>query len=100
MGLATGELQLIEQRVTNDGKSAGFAYVLWFFFGIFGNHRFYLGRAGSGIAMLLTLGGFFIWWIIDLFLIGGMVRHYNGTLRQRLTVEMLANGKRDNVSGA
>ncbi|MFT3861197.1 NINE protein [Micropruina sp.] len=34
-------------------KSAGIAYVLWFFLGFFGVHHFYLGRVGQGITYLL-----------------------------------------------
>lgn len=34
--------------------------------GTLGIHRFYAGKIGTGILMILTLGGFGIWWIIDL----------------------------------
>lgn len=38
--------------------------------GVFGVHRFYVGKIGTGILMLVTVGGFGIWWMIDLILIG------------------------------
>lgn len=65
------------------------AYLLWFFLGQMGVHRFYLGRIGSGVAQLLLcvvgyvlmlalgLGLIFliplwIWLFVDIFLIPGM----------------------------
>ena len=39
---------------------------LFFFTGLSGLHRFYIGKIGTGILMLLTLGGLGIWAIIDL----------------------------------
>jgi TM2 domain-containing membrane protein YozV len=42
---------------------------LYFFLGGLGIHRFYVGKAGTGILMILTLGGLGIWIIIDLVMI-------------------------------
>ncbi|RMF37371.1 MAG: TM2 domain-containing protein [Planctomycetota bacterium] len=53
--------------------SALVGYLLWAF-GFFGAHRFYFGRPISGLIYFLTLGVFFIGWIIDLFLIPSMAR--------------------------
>ena len=39
------------------------------FAGTLGAHRFYVGKIGSGIGMLLTLGGCGIWSLIDLIMI-------------------------------
>lgn len=87
-------------RYDANKKSPLIAYLLWFFLGMLGAHRFYLGRTGSAIAMLvLTLVAFvmmlvlighllifipFIWMIVDAFLIPGMVRDFNNALIQRL----------------
>jgi TM2 domain-containing membrane protein YozV len=74
-------------------RSVLVAYLLWFFLGYVGVHRFYLGRVGSGIAMIGIFGlswllswvfiGYVglaligLWWVIDLFLIPGMTASYN-----------------------
>lgn len=58
-------------------KSKAATYFLWFFFGFFSAHRFYLGKVTSGIIYLLTGQLLGIGWIIDLFLIDGMVERYN-----------------------
>lgn len=55
--------------------------LLSFFLGIFGIHRFYLGKVGTGILMLITGGGFGIWYLIDLILIiTGNFKDENGQL--------------------
>ncbi|HJU96623.1 MAG TPA: DUF1707 domain-containing protein [Jiangellaceae bacterium] len=51
------------------------AFLLCFFFGIFGAHRFYAGRTGSAVAMLvlffLTLGVVpAFWMLVDLIILG------------------------------
>jgi TM2 domain-containing membrane protein YozV len=58
-------------------KSVGVAYVLWFFLGWAGVHRFYCNRTGSGLLWLFSFGVFFFGWFIDLFLIPGMVTQAN-----------------------
>ena len=45
------------------------ALLLCFFIGIIGAHRFYVGKIGTGVLMVFTLGGLGIWTFIDLILI-------------------------------
>ena len=89
MALSIAQQQLIETRTSNEAKSVGVAYLLWFFLGLIGGHRFYMGRVGSAIGMFFTLGGLGIWWLIDGFLIPGMIRGDLEKTRQRLTMEMI-----------
>jgi TM2 domain-containing membrane protein YozV len=58
-------------------KSKGIAYLLWFFLGVFGIHKFYLDKIAVGIIYLLTGGLFMIGWIYDLFTLGSQVDVYN-----------------------
>jgi TM2 domain-containing membrane protein YozV len=45
------------------------AFLLCFFVGVFGAHRFYVGKTGTGIIQILTLGGFGIWAFADFIMI-------------------------------
>lgn len=46
-------------------KSRWVAFLFCFFLGSLGAHRFYVGKTGTAIAMLFTLGGLGIWTFID-----------------------------------
>ena len=50
-------------------KSRLAAALLAWFLGVFGIHRFYVGKVGTGILMIQTLGGLGIWVLIDLIVI-------------------------------
>lgn len=81
------ELQLIEQRVANEGPSILVAYLLYIFLWPVSAHRFYLGRPGTAllqIASYLILVGF-IWLLIDAVLIPGMVRDRQDEVRRRVS---------------
>lgn len=107
MALDTHQQMLIEQRISNEAKSPLLAYLLLIFVGGLGIHRFYLGRTGSGVAMLLLLIlgavtlpigvglilllALGIWMLVDLFLIPGMVNQQHDLLRQSLRSELAAN---------
>jgi TM2 domain-containing membrane protein YozV len=50
-------------------KSRLVALLLGFHLGMFGAHRFYAGKTGTGIIWLLTFGCFFIGYVIDVIMI-------------------------------
>lgn len=55
-------------------KSRLVALLLCIFFGYLGFHRFYVGKIGSGVLYLLTVGVWGIGWVIDciIILLGGL----------------------------
>lgn len=55
------------------GKSRNTSLILCFLLGIFGAHRFYVGKKLSGTLMLISFGGVGLWTLID------MVMIFNGS---------------------
>lgn len=58
-------------------------FFISFMWGMFGVDRMYLGKYGTGLLKLLTIGGFGLWVVVDMFLI------MNGSMRDRWGREML-----------
>ncbi len=60
-------------------KSRLVAALLAWFVGVLGIHRFYLGKTGTGVVMIFTLGGLGVWALIDFILIvGGSMKDKDG----------------------
>lgn len=68
---------VLDQLYRYRQKREGIAYPLWLVTGVFGGHRFYLDRPGTGLLMFFTLGGAGLWWLADVLLIPRMVRKFN-----------------------
>ena len=99
-------------RYQANKRSAGVAYVLWFIAGGLGAHRFYAGKPKTAllqvVMLIVALFSFFnenlavlgvilcsvlfLWEIIDLFLIPGMIRDSNNSLVTEME-DIAARGK-------
>ena len=118
--LTSDQKMSIEARLANETKSAGVAYLLWFFLGTLAVHCFYLGQSKIGIIRLLLgclgwiltfvglsaamagesgaslawglifLGVAGIWLIVDLFRIPSYIRQQQATRREELAVSLLS----------
>ena len=55
------------------------AALLCFLVGVFGAHRFYVGKIGTAVLMLFTIGGLGLWMLVDFILIvTGSFKDANG----------------------
>ena len=82
--LTAHQLAIVESEFQKKSKSKLTAYLFWFFFGTLGGHRFYAGDTTRAIFMLITLGGFGIWTLIDVFFIGGRIDEKNDRIELQI----------------
>ena len=77
--------QSISVTMNVEGKNIVIAYLLWWFLGALGVHRFYLGRTGTGFAQLflsvfgwltlylgvgiVLLTVWMVWWALDAYFV-------------------------------
>ena len=68
IGFKIAQKKAKKANIGNEGgvKTQLTAFLLCFFLGVIGVHRFYMGYTGIGIVQILTLGGCGIWTLIDL----------------------------------
>jgi len=93
--LEAKELLLLESEVKNQGKSMLVAYILWYFLGIFGGHRFYLDKKGTAITMIILditiigLAATIIWHLIDAFMVYRYVKEINAEVESRILAQIM-----------
>lgn len=51
--LSDHELSVLNSEMEKHNKSTALAYVLWFFFGTLGIHKFYIGKIKAGVLYLI-----------------------------------------------
>jgi len=67
------------EKTTHSDKSFLAAWLLSLLLGVLGVDRFYLGKVGTGILKLVTVGGIGIWYLVDLIiLLAGGTRDKQG----------------------
>lgn len=59
---------MAEQAISEKSRLGALLFCI--FLGVFGGHRFYVGKIGTGILTILTVGGLFgLWPLVDLIMI-------------------------------
>lgn len=58
-------------------KDPTLSLILSILVGSLGIDRFYIGDVGLGVGKLLTCGGIYIWWLVDLFMIQEATKNKN-----------------------
>lgn len=107
--LTDQELILVNSEIQRNGKNPVIAYLLWFFFGYMGGHRYYMGKIGSAVAMTLIfwIGVWFlglgaiicgIWELVDVFLIHVWIRDDNAIAENQAINQILM--RKQNQAGA
>lgn len=112
MQLTNEEKLLVSSEMNRRGKNMLLAYILLIFLGTLGIHRFYIGKTGSAIAILiLTMVGWItavfvvgfvfiaisgVWAFVDLFLVPKMIEETNSKMEKQLVAEV---GNNSNMSG-
>ncbi len=94
------QLAIVQSEFENQKKSMVVAYLLWFFLGGLGGHRFYVGKPVSALMMTglwvlgfitvwIFIGYFFffivyVWVFIDAFLLHGIINKINQKTERKI----------------
>lgn len=91
--LTDREINILNSEMDNRGKSKMIAFLLWFFLGTLGAHRFYSRNTTRAIFMILTLGGLGVWTLIDGFFIFKRINVVNEKIKSQIAREIELNRK-------
>ncbi len=93
--LTTEERILVNSEIEKNKKSSTLAWLLWFFVGTAGGHRYYMGKIGSAVAMTIltiTVVGLLIsslWALIDAFLLGRWLQEDSEEVERKAVEQVL-----------
>lgn len=93
--LSTQERILVNSEVEKNKKNSTTAWILWWFLGTIGGHRYYMGKTGSAIAMTIltiTFFGLIIsapWALIDAFSISKWLRQDTEEIEKKAIQQVL-----------
>lgn len=102
--LTSKELLIFNQEVESQKKNQVMAYVIWWFFGFMGGHRYYFGKTGSAVAMTLIfwllvwflgLGLVItvIWALVDVFMIGDWLKEDQQKTEEKVYNDLMLRRK-------
>jgi TM2 domain-containing membrane protein YozV len=92
--LSNEDQLLLNSELQKRGKNKLIAFLLLFFLGTVGGHRFYIGKGGAVLMLILTLTGIgaiisIPMAIIDVFRISGWVDDHNQRIENEVTQQLL-----------
>lgn len=104
--LSPQEQMVLETEVNNSAQQPVIAWILWFFLGDFGAHRFYLHQNNAvtiigWVTLFLVIGGIilfamFIWWIVDAFSIQKWIKQNRIHIKSMILQNMLRQKSMNN----
>ncbi len=87
--MSDAQQEMFEEEYKRKMKPPMKMQLLAIFFPI---QHFLMDKAGTGVFFWLTCGGGTIWWMIDMFAIGGRVRNFNEEIARNLVRDMKIMG--------